>query len=1189
MEWVFTSVFLILVVLALRAALGKRVSAGLRYSLWAVVLLRLLVPVQLFTSPIAGTRVFSQTRTEQNIYNVTDNGLEKGGEDDILALGVPDGPSVAITAFPQAPAAPALPEAPEPPAAPDLTKAPVWLGWTWLAGAAAAVLVLLLSNLRFFWKLRRERVPRDGADCPLRVYAAAGLPSPCLFGLFRPAIYVTPEAAADPAMLRHVLAHEYTHYRHGDHIWSLLRCGALAAHWWNPLVWLAVVLSRRDGELACDEGALKRLGDGERLAYGNTLLALVTAKPHPGDLLCFATTMTGDKKSLKERIGRIACAPKRWLWAAVAVVLVTVLACACAFGQAAEEREEEPSPTAGQGQDWENSPIWPYGVSEMVYIRDAGGFGGDFSIRLIHDGSFVYYEGYLSSYIGMGTWTRDGDVICLADTVGEDVDRIGIKYYYFRMDGGDLVFQAENSDRFMYLDVADGERFSRKLSGTDGNTEERLARFAAVDHLTDIPWDVVEAAEGFVQNSYEEWRGDVSLTGTARFDDWRVTSLEGPWHDVTESAELEIWRINYELHTSTPNRVKVMSGMALSEDGWFRPNYPDSRYLLFTVQDGKRAYLTDINETEYQPGSERFHADLERMAARTVTPDNVPATDLNRNGMPEAVQVTAVADRQQLEVWEDGKVIWQDEGYFAHMGWNAVFLCTLDGEDYLLRYNPYMGQGWCTYSYQLFTLSKDGTEQTARENSVSFDVNFYALEHDSFDPSAIAGFMSDVNSLLAHSVQLLNTNEDLLDTFRKNGRLYDSLGWLDWEEAFVRDENKSLLENLQAYKAAMDARSYAEMPQVRTMDELGKHMLLTYRDKQTQFDGQWEEQFQPNPEPQVLDLNGDGRNEIVLILVEAHGTGCLIENLYIFDADTLKQYDTTDLTGQLIGQVKSTGDDQYFCLTAPGMERAAVPKDAAGVGPTPKAIELGNIVEYTLKDGVLCCHLGCDASGRALEYCGEIQATLTMDRQGRVSASSFAYVPYERYEAGSPMEKAHQQYRDVLLGVKPFTYTASGQTSKRVYASNIPELFPYGNDGYTAADKFAAVDLDGDEIPEPVIQVIAVAGDAGGFLVLDQRGGSVYGLKTSYRTFWDLKKDGTFTYSEPTGLESGAAALDVGTGQLVKRFYSVLDPAADRYSYYVDGKETSQKEYEAAKAQQEGKPDAIWYAFNSTNVRAVFS
>ena len=338
LEWVFTSTFLILVVLALRAALGKRMSARLRYGLWAVVLVRLLVPVQLFTSPIAGTWVVTEKRTEHSVVQRPDVSAAPAGE--VVGLPVADKTPGTAPAFPEAPS---LPDAPEPPAAPDLTKAPAWLGWVWLAGSGLAALVLLVSNLRFFWRLRRERVPLEGADCPLAVYAAAGLPSPCLFGLVRPAVYATPDAVADPDMLRHVLAHGYTHYKHGDHIWSLLRCAALAVHWWNPLVWLAAFLSQRDAELACDEGALKRLGDGERAAYGGTLLALVTAKPRPGDLFRCATTMAGDKKSLKERITRIAQAPKRVLWAVVVAVAVTALACVCAFGQA----EPEPSDDVG--------------------------------------------------------------------------------------------------------------------------------------------------------------------------------------------------------------------------------------------------------------------------------------------------------------------------------------------------------------------------------------------------------------------------------------------------------------------------------------------------------------------------------------------------------------------------------------------------------------------------------------------------------------------------------------------------------------------------------------------------------------------------------------------------------------------------------------------------------------------------
>ncbi len=47
LEWIISSSLLILIVLFLRAVLGKRISAGLQYGLWSVVLARLLVPVTL--------------------------------------------------------------------------------------------------------------------------------------------------------------------------------------------------------------------------------------------------------------------------------------------------------------------------------------------------------------------------------------------------------------------------------------------------------------------------------------------------------------------------------------------------------------------------------------------------------------------------------------------------------------------------------------------------------------------------------------------------------------------------------------------------------------------------------------------------------------------------------------------------------------------------------------------------------------------------------------------------------------------------------------------------------------------------------------------------------------------------------------------------------------------------------------
>ena len=185
----------------------------------------------------------------------------------------------------------------------------------------------------------------------------------------------------------------------------------------------------------------------------------------------------------------------------------------------------------------------------------------------------------------------------------------------------------------------------------------------------------------------------------------------------------------------------------------------------------------------------------------------LPGTpDLNRNGVPETLTIREIGDRlgRRLELWEDGTVIWSEEGFFNHMGYTAVFLCTLDGEDYLLRYHPYACQGGHTYSYALFTL-ENGEEAVVRENNVCFDLNFGYPKHESFDPEAIAAFMNEVNDLLAHSVQLLNTDKERLDTLEKNGRLEDTLGWLDqWEEEFIRNEDKSLLENLREFQQAVE-------------------------------------------------------------------------------------------------------------------------------------------------------------------------------------------------------------------------------------------------------------------------------------------------------------------------------------------------------------------------------------------------
>jgi beta-lactamase regulating signal transducer with metallopeptidase domain len=185
--------------------------------------------------------------------------------------------------------------------------------------------------------MKKTRREINAEEHRLPVYVTNAVDTPCLFGLFRPTIYVTPEAAENATILRHTVEHETTHLRHGDNFWPILRGICLALHWYNPLVWWAAFLSRRDAELACDEATIRRIGEDERAEYGRTLIGM-TCQKHTA-LLITATTMTGSKNSIKERITLIAKKPKTAIYTLVAVVFVAAVAAGCTFTGAKKEQE----------------------------------------------------------------------------------------------------------------------------------------------------------------------------------------------------------------------------------------------------------------------------------------------------------------------------------------------------------------------------------------------------------------------------------------------------------------------------------------------------------------------------------------------------------------------------------------------------------------------------------------------------------------------------------------------------------------------------------------------------------------------------------------------------------------------------------------------------------------------------------
>jgi len=181
--------------------------------------------------------------------------------------------------------------------------------------------------------------------------------------------------------------------------------------------------------------------------------------------------------------------------------------------------------------------------------------------------------------------------------------------------------------------------------------------------------------------------------------------------------------------------------------------------------------------------------------------------DFTHDGEPDIVELVTVLNYEngktapvwyEVQVYEKGQQLWRQDAHWSHMGWTSIFALEIGGQDYLLRYNPYMGQGVATYHYQIFSLSEEGEEVLFLENSVDFDINFGSPHHDSFDPATIAAFLEEVHGYLNKSHLLLSTEGFELKMNVSGSEFLEDHKF--WNEYLPYDDSKTLEGNLQAYE-----------------------------------------------------------------------------------------------------------------------------------------------------------------------------------------------------------------------------------------------------------------------------------------------------------------------------------------------------------------------------------------------------
>ena len=264
------------------------------YALWAIVLLRLLVPISI-ESPMS----FVPERTEFSSMVDVNEVLPPMEWEDVsrnreIRENTPPGQPMVLTG--------------------KSVDPQVYLSFLWLAG----MVFLLVRSLLAYLGLRK----RVKVSIPFRkgIYIADDIDTPFVMGFLRPKIYLP--GTLDPSERKYIIAHERHHIRRGDHIFKALGFLALTIHWFNPFVWAAFVLAGRDMEMSCDEAVIRKLGEDVRAEYSASLLNLST-----GHRLFAGTPLAFGEGDPTGRVRNLAKWKKSALWVIIiCIILCSVLA-----------------------------------------------------------------------------------------------------------------------------------------------------------------------------------------------------------------------------------------------------------------------------------------------------------------------------------------------------------------------------------------------------------------------------------------------------------------------------------------------------------------------------------------------------------------------------------------------------------------------------------------------------------------------------------------------------------------------------------------------------------------------------------------------------------------------------------------------------------------------------------------------
>lgn len=291
------SSLLILALYAMDLLFRRRLRAGIRYGLWLVVLIKLLLPPT-FALPTGAA--WWLRHSESGL--VTPRPETKM----IVTYGAEPLPTFAPPVVT--------------PVAPELSiSVPGQLLLSWAIVSIALFAWMLSRWIQVMRRVRRASSPVEsllpllqeaqrlaGWKRHVPVLLTDNVMSPAVCGLFRPVILL-PRMLINqlaPEQVRAVLVHELIHLKRGDVFVNCAQALLQVVYWWHPLLWFANARIRRVREEAVDDAVMLALRD-DADSYAPTLLEVAKLAFHRPFATLGLIGILESRGALRQRIERL--------------------------------------------------------------------------------------------------------------------------------------------------------------------------------------------------------------------------------------------------------------------------------------------------------------------------------------------------------------------------------------------------------------------------------------------------------------------------------------------------------------------------------------------------------------------------------------------------------------------------------------------------------------------------------------------------------------------------------------------------------------------------------------------------------------------------------------------------------------------------------------------------------------------